>query len=148
MLEAPKKKVYTEVCTEDFIVFLPKRWTVIYKKPIIKIKALKNYVKVCSPPLYQNKGTKSSVSYQYPQTPFLEDFGGYVHVMCAHLRMVGRPTALESVSTLPAQPTAPIIIGSIGRTLYFMRRSILCVTACDSEGCGQGERWRCTSRIQ
>ena len=57
---------------------------------------MKNHVMVCPPPQNQNEVAKPSGSWQYPPPPFLEDFGGHFHVMCAQLRPVGTTTSLGS----------------------------------------------------
>ena len=103
---------------------------------------MKNHLMVCPPPQNQNEVAKPSGSWQYPPPPFLEDFGGHFHVMCAQLRPVGTTTSLGSVP----QTANSISCARLARSTAAVARW----TQCDDhllrdhvrERCGQGGRRR------
>ena len=90
--------------------FYAKLWTVAYEKLMVE-KVRKKYEISCDGlPSSQNENevAKPSRSWQHPPPPFLEDFGGHFHVMCAQLRPVGMTTWLGSVRRLPTRSAAPV----------------------------------------
>ena len=73
-------------------------------------KGMEKYEKSCDglPSPKSKRGCQGFGILAISTTPFLDDFGGHFHVMCAQLRPVGTTTSLGSVRRQPTRSAAPV----------------------------------------